>query len=149
MREQPLGDARTGQYRLNTSTAISPSLLSDDDDDSNMIYPPIINVLREMDVAMPLLDMPQYEAVLVEHGIAYVNNAVGISDHWFTDVIHMPIGVIHSFFNVTRRLIRHARKGKERAVDTDSEMYYDPDEDKENYGSNMYGTLRRQQSTEV
>jgi hypothetical protein len=45
-----------------------------------------------MDIAMPLLDMPQHEAVLVEHGIAYASNAVGISDHWlFT--WEMPPGV--------------------------------------------------------
>jgi hypothetical protein len=140
MREQPLGDAR-GQYRLNTSTAISPSLLSGDDDESNTIYPPIINVLREMDIVMPLLDMPQYEAVLVEHGIAYVNNVVGISDHWFIDVIHMPIGVIRSFFNVTRRLIRRAREGKGGVVNTDSERHYDPDEDEEDYGSDVSGEV--------
>ena len=136
MREQPLGDA-CGQYRSSTSTAISPSLLIGDDDESNTIYPPIINVLHEMDIAMPLLDMPQYEAVLVEHGIAYVNNVVGIYDHWFIDVIHMPISVIRSFFNVTRRLIRRARESK------------DPDEGEENYGSNVRGDWRRQQSGEV
>jgi hypothetical protein len=112
-------------------------LLIGDDDESNTIYPPIIDVLREMDIAMPLLDMPQYEAVLVEHGIAYVNNVVGIYDHWFIDVIHVPIGVIRSFFNVTRRLIRRARESK------------DPDEGEENYGSNVRGDWRRQQSGEV
>lgn len=52
-------------------------------------YPPIIDVLQEMDQTMPLLNMPQYEAALIEHGIAYVNAVVGISNQLFVDVIGM------------------------------------------------------------
>jgi hypothetical protein len=145
-REQPLGDVH-GQRHINTtSTALSPSLLGqpcDDDTDETIIYPPIIDVLQEMHVTMPLLNMPQYEAVLIEHGIAYANNAVGISDHWFIDVIHMPIGVTRSFFDTIRRFIRRARKGKGNAINGI---------DKENCDPNSYirrRQIRRQQSVEV
>jgi hypothetical protein len=147
MREQPLGDIY-GRHRVSTSTSLSPSLFgqqSDDDDDETITYPPIIDVLEGMDVTMPLLNMPQYEAVLIEHGIAYVNNAVGISDHWFVDVIGMPIGVMRSFFDVTRRFIQRARKGKARAAVN----RYDLDGDKENYDPNTYRTFAREQSVEV
>ncbi|KAJ8582876.1 hypothetical protein M405DRAFT_846184 [Rhizopogon salebrosus TDB-379] len=144
MRGQPLGDVH-GRHEVNTSTVLSllsPSLLGqqcdDDDNDETITYPPIIDVLEGMDVTMPLLNMPQYEAVLIEHGIAYVNNAVGIPHHWFVDVIGMPLGVMRSFFDVTRRFIQRARKGKARAV----RNRYDPDGDKENYEP-------RQQSAEV
>jgi hypothetical protein len=63
-----------------------------------------------MDIAMPLLDMPQHEAVLVEHGIAYASNAVGISDHAWVSVIHphshfqLPVKYIAWFINLLHQL---------------------------------------------
>jgi len=150
--QQPSGDVRSQCQP--PSTALSPSLLGqqpdDDDDDTEgtIIYPPIIDVLERMDVTMPLLNMPQYEAVLIEHGIAYVNNAVGISDRWFVDVVGMPIGVMHSFFDLTRRSIQQARKGKGRAGKIYGERYDSESSDKENYDPKV-SSYRRQQSVEV
>ncbi|KAG1771527.1 hypothetical protein EDD22DRAFT_947961 [Suillus occidentalis] len=122
-REQPLNGFQ--RHVNSTSFALSTSLISDDVD-RVIEYPPIIDVLQEMDQTMPLLNMPQYEAALIEHGIAYVNAVVGISDQLFVDVIGMPIGVIRSFFNVVCRLIKHANKGKGWA------KKHDIDADKEN-----------------
>jgi hypothetical protein len=57
-------------------------------------YPPITNVLCEMDLMMPLLHMSQYKDNLLGNGIAYVNGVIGISDKFFVDVVGMPMGVI-------------------------------------------------------
>ncbi|KAG2749318.1 hypothetical protein P692DRAFT_20732641 [Suillus brevipes Sb2] len=124
-REQPLRGLH-GQRQVNSTSFALSTLLISDDVDGVIEYPPIIDVLQEMDQTMPLLNMPQYEAALIEHGIVYVNAVVGISDQLFVDVIGMPIGVIQSFFNVVRRLIKQANKGKERA------KKHDIDADKEN-----------------
>jgi hypothetical protein len=113
---QPLGDVG-GQRRINTSRAFSTStsfFSQYDDDDELITYPPIIEALHAMDASMPLLNMPQYESMLVSNGIAYVNGVIGISEEFFVDIIGMPIGAVQSFLAVSYQLIRRARKGKAR-----------------------------------
>ncbi|KAI6115825.1 hypothetical protein EDD16DRAFT_1704463 [Pisolithus croceorrhizus] len=66
----------------------------DDGEDEFITYPPITDVLQEMDYEMPLLNMAQYKANLLAHGIAYVNSVIGIVDNFFIDVVGMPIGIV-------------------------------------------------------
>jgi hypothetical protein len=113
---QPLGDVG-GQRRINTSRAFSTStsfFSQYDDDDELITYPPIIEALHAMDASMPLLNMPQYESMLVSNGIAYANGVIGILEEFFVDIIGMPIGAVQSFLAVSYQLIRRARKGKAR-----------------------------------
>ena len=108
---QLLGDIG-GQCHINTSRVFSTLVFCDDDE--FIMYPPITEVLQDMDTTMPLLNMPQYEDVLVSNGVAYVNGIIGISDEFFVNIIGMPVGVVHSFLTVANRLIQQARKGKAR-----------------------------------
>lgn len=114
-----------GHRRANTSRGFATTFLCHDEDDEFIAYPPITDVLREMDATMPLLHMSQYKDSLLSHGVAYVNGVIGLSDEFFVDVVGMPMGVIRSFLKVTHRLIRYARKGKGRATNSN--------DDKENY----------------
>lgn len=105
-----------GHHHINSSTMTSfLGHWHDDDEDEFITYPPITDVLQEMDYEMPLLNMAQYEANLLAHGIAYVNGVIGIVDNFFIDVVGMPIGVVRSFLKVTNRLIQRAKKGKAKA----------------------------------
>ncbi|KAG1836402.1 hypothetical protein DFJ58DRAFT_734999 [Suillus subalutaceus] len=123
--KEALGDTG-GRRRVNTSQGFATTFLCHDEDDEFITYPPITDVLCEMDVTMPLLHMSQYEDDLLNHGVAYVNSMIGLSDEFFVNVVGMPMGVIRSFLKVTHRLIQHAKKGKGRATNND---------DKENYSA--------------
>ncbi|KAG1905524.1 uncharacterized protein F5891DRAFT_1183466 [Suillus fuscotomentosus] len=89
--KEALGDTG-GHRRVNTSRGFATTLLCHDKDDEFITYPPITDVLREMDATMPLLHMSQYEDSLLSHGVAYVNGVVGLSDEFFVDVVGMPMG---------------------------------------------------------
>ncbi|KAG2145007.1 hypothetical protein BD769DRAFT_1382842 [Suillus cothurnatus] len=98
--KEALGDTG-GCCQVNTSWGFAMTFLCHDEDDEYLTYPPITNVLHEMDIMMPLLHMSQYEDDLLSHGVAYVNSVIGLSDEFFVDVVGMPMGVIWSFLKVT------------------------------------------------
>jgi len=116
----PLGD-HGGRRHLNDSSAADPGhSISDSGDECDLItYPAITEVLREIHAAFPLLNMPQYESILLEHGIMYANAVLDLDVSFFTDIIHMPRGAVMTFRRHASRLVRHAKKGKGKAVEVE------------------------------
>ncbi|KAG1811447.1 uncharacterized protein BJ212DRAFT_1483693 [Suillus subaureus] len=98
--KEALSDAGD-HHQVNTSQGFATTFLCHDEDDEFITYPPITDILHEMDVMMPLLHMSQYKDDLLNHGVTYVNNVIGLSDEFFVDVVGMPMGVIQSFLKVT------------------------------------------------
>ena len=114
-----LSDHR-GQCRLNDvgSVADPGHSISDSEDEHDLItYPAITEVLYEIHAIFPLLNMPQYESILLEHGVVYANAVLDLDINFFTDIIHMPRGVVMTFRRHATRLVRHAKKGKGKAIE--------------------------------
>jgi hypothetical protein len=111
----PLGD----QCRLNANhSAADPGHeISDSGDECDLItYPAISEVLQEIHAAFPLLDILQYEGILLEHGVAYANVVLDLDVGFFVDIIRMPRGTVTTFRSRAAKLVRRAKKGKGKAV---------------------------------
>ncbi|KAG1866763.1 hypothetical protein F4604DRAFT_1682826 [Suillus subluteus] len=80
--KEALGDTG-GHCQVNTSWGFATTFLCHDEDDEFITYPPITDVLCEMDVTMPLLHMSQYKDDFLNHGVAYVNSVIDLSDEFF------------------------------------------------------------------
>jgi len=115
----PLSD-HGGQCRVNNDSSVTNRghSISDSGDECDLItYPAITEVLRKIHAAFPLLNMPQYESILLEHGVMYANTVLDLDTDFFIDVIHMPRGAVMTFCRQATRLVRHAKKGKGKAVE--------------------------------
>jgi hypothetical protein len=70
----------------------------DSDDDVQLLtFPPIIQVLSNLDVIMPLLNYQQYETTLVQKGIVYVNSIAIVQHSFSMDIVGMPEGAVGLF----------------------------------------------------
>jgi hypothetical protein len=63
-----------------------------------------------------LLNILQYESILLKHGVAYANAVLDLDIDFFVDIIHMPHGTVTTFCNHVAKLVRRAKKGKGKAV---------------------------------
>ncbi|KAF7968893.1 hypothetical protein HWV62_28930 [Athelia sp. TMB] len=109
---------RGGEHTVNTTPPASsfPGQLDDDDDDFLVVYPSVTLALRELDAVMPDAGFRHYEAGFREHGIYYVDAAQRESDAWLKATLGMEHGIIGAFREHIRRLVKRARKGKNRAI---------------------------------
>jgi hypothetical protein len=114
----PLSD-QGGQRRYNANNSVADlgHGISDSGDECDLItYPTISEVLQEIHAAFPLLNILQYEGVLLEHGVAYANAVLDLDLNFFIDIIHMPHGTVTTFRTHAAKLVRRAKKGKGKAV---------------------------------
>jgi hypothetical protein len=84
--------------------------------DTLITYPPASQVLREMQAAFPLLNMPQWEENLSCHGVMYADAIVELPSDFFHNVVGMPLGAIGAFRRSAAGLVRRAQKGKAKAI---------------------------------
>ena len=94
-------------------------LINFDFSDINVTYPPVSDVIYEMHTIFLLLNMPQWEKILIQHGVVYADAVVELPQDFFRDVIGMPAGVIGTFRRYARGVICCAQKGKGKATIVD------------------------------
>ena len=101
---------------LKPSTAVIELFDSSDDNAQLMAFPPITQALTHLDSTMPLLNYQQYEAVLKEKGILYVNSVTTVQCTFFTEIVGMSEGAVGPFIKHAASHTHCAQKEKGKAI---------------------------------
>ena len=112
----PLGIAGAGPAQNGLKRA--HSFISDNDEDSdNDESLTLSEVLVELDIKYPKLNLLQYEPALEEQGIVYAESVTEFTKEYFME-LGMPEGAVGPFLRgVKRALRREKREAKQAKID--------------------------------
>ena len=99
-------------------TQSAASISSDDSQNGEAL--PISDILADLHLKFPKLNLPQYEAVLKEHGIVY-GESVGDFDRNFYVGLGMVPGSVVPFMNGVFKAVKQQKKERKRTKIGDKE----------------------------
>jgi hypothetical protein len=107
------------------TTSVQPipviDLTEETEDDSNIAYPSIGELLNELDEVLPVLEVLQYEDRLLTAGFNNVHQIVDTpAVHTVLENLGVPAGAVEEIIDRAARMTRRTAKSKSTAKSEDS-----------------------------